>query len=231
MPNDTPGLAAGLATSDRTRAEQLADLLEERIRALGPGAPVGTIEEIRAESGLARATVSEAIRLLRDRGLLAIRPGRGGGLFVAEQGPVVRMRQTLLGVRENPSTVADAVELRNQLEELIDVGAARRCGPDDAAELRACLAVMETASSWEAFVRANWALHERIAQLCPNAMARAVYLGTLGHLAATEPQPSGTRADAYRARRLTVHSELVEAIAAGDTRKVRTVVTRHNKAD
>lgn len=234
MTKDAPGLLTGLAArGGRTRAEQLAELLEECIRTSGlvPGAPVGTIEEIRRESGLARATVSEAIRLLRDRGVLAIRPGRGGGLFVADQGPVVRMRHTLLSVREDPSAVADAIELRNHLEELIDVGAARCRTEDDVAGLRACLDDMAAAPTWDAFVRANWTLHERIAALCPNTMARAVYLGTLGHLATTEPHLADTGADAYRATRLRVHADLVDAIATGDDAAVRAAVARHNSTD
>ncbi|NIH88344.1 FadR/GntR family transcriptional regulator [Amycolatopsis granulosa] len=220
-----------LSTGGRTRAEQLAALLEERIRTLAPGEPVGTIEDIRRESGLARATVSEAIRLLRDRGVLAIKPGRGGGLFAAEAGPVVRMRRTLLAVREEPSAVADAIELRNHLEELIDVGAARCRTAADVPRLRSRLDAMAAAGSWGEFVRANWALHEEIAALCPNAMARAVYLGTLGHLSTTEPNLSGPGAGSYRARRLRVHADLVDAIVAGDEAAVRAAVARHHITD
>jgi GntR family transcriptional regulator, transcriptional repressor for pyruvate dehydrogenase complex len=215
----------------RTRAEHLAARLEARIRSLSPGAPLGTIEELRVESGFARATVSEAVRLLADRGVLVVRPGRGGGLFVADQGPVVRMRRTLLAAADRPTEVADAVELRNHLEELIDIGAARRCGEADAAGLRDRLRAMETAPDWDGFVRATWALHERIAALCPNAMARAVYVGTLGHLGTTSPQLEADDAEAYRARRLQAHVELVDAITTGDEDAVRAAVARHHHTD
>ncbi|MCD2196903.1 FCD domain-containing protein [Actinomycetospora endophytica] len=215
----------------RTRAEHLAARLEARIRTLAPGAPVGTIEELRTESGFARATVSEAVRLLADRGVLVVRPGRGGGLFAAEQGPVVRMRRTLLAAANRPTEVADAVELRNQLEELIDLGAARCCGEADAAELRSRLRAMEVAADWGGFVRATWALHERIAELCPNAMARAVYVATLGHLGTTSPQLESDDARSYRGRRLQVHVDLVDAITAGDDAAVRAAVARHHHTD
>ena len=201
------------------------------MRDLSPGSAIGTIEEIRQESGLARATVSEAIRLLRDRGVLEIRPGRGGGLFVADQSPVVRLRHTLLSVAGEPGTVADAIELRNHLEELIDVGAARCAGKDDIPALRAFLDDMAAAPDWDGFLRANWALHERIAQLCPNAMARAVYVGTLGHLTSSTARTADREPDAYRAARLRVHADLVEAIAAGDEDAVRAAVARHNHTD
>ncbi|MEU1167261.1 FCD domain-containing protein [Streptomyces sp. NPDC005921] len=231
MGTDRRTLLAGLGVAGGTRAEQLAAALEDRMRGLSPGSLVGTIEEIRQESGLARATVSEAVRLLRDRGVLDIRPGRGGGLFVADQSPVVRLRHTLLSVTGEPGTVADAVELRTHLEELIAVGAARCAGADDVPALRAALDDMAAAPDWDAFVRANWALHERIARLCPNTMARAVYVGTLGHLTSSTARTADLDADAYRARRLRIHADLVEAIAAGDEDAVRAAVARHNHTD
>src|SRR3954451_15115089 len=232
-PGQALGSAGALAGRGiRTRAEQLAAALDDRIRSRGltAGDPVGTLDSLRAETGFAYATVSEAVRLLRDRGVLEIRPGRGGGLFVADRGPVVRLRHTLLSVAEEPRTVADAIELRDHLEVLIDVGAARHRSEQDVAELRALLQRMRTAPDWEGFLRANWALHERIAAISPNGMARAVYTSTLGHLNAAssrvdedDPASAGYRTDRYR-----VHVDLVEAIAGGDEAAVRSAVVRHN---
>lgn len=219
------------STARRTRAEQLAAALETRVREqdLSPGDPVGTIESLRAETGFAYATVSEAVRLLRDRGVLDIRPGRGGGLFVADRGPVVRMRHTLLGVAEEPTVVADAVELRDHLEILVDLAAARCRTRKDVTALRSCLREMRSAPDWDGFVRANWALHERIAQIGPNAMARAVYVGTLGSLRATSTRFDDEHtATEYRAERYRIHADLVDAIADGDEDAVREVVARHN---
>ncbi len=218
------------ALTQRTRAEQLAAALDDRIRADGltAGESIGTLDSLRAESGFAYSTVSEAVRLLRDRGVIEIRPGRGGGLFVAEAGPVVRMRHTLLNVAEQPATVADAIELRDHLEVLIDVAAARHCTSRDVADLTSLLSTMEAAETWDDFLHANWALHERIAQICPNEMARAVYVSTLGHLNATSSRIDDDAADTYRRNRLQIHVDLVDAIASGDEPAVREVVSRHN---
>ncbi|MHA7220408.1 FadR/GntR family transcriptional regulator [Arthrobacter sp. MDT1-48-3] len=231
----TPGIApaGGLnLVAPRSRADHLAAALEERIRAqsLEPGTLVGTLPSLREETGYARATVSAAVRLLRERGVLEIRPGRAGGLFVAETSPVVRLRHTLLTVGEQPSAVIDAIELREHLEELIDVGAARCRSNEDISELRLLVANMESSADWNGFMRANWALHERIAAICPNAMARAVYIGTLGHLSSASSRfdEDEAAAAAYRADRLRVHAELVEAIANGDIATVRQAVINHN---
>jgi GntR family transcriptional repressor for pyruvate dehydrogenase complex len=220
----------------RSRAEQLAAALDERIHSQGlrPGDLVGTLQSLRDETGYARSTVSEAVRLLRERGLLEIRPGRTGGLFVARTSPVVRLRHTLLTVDEQPTAVLDAIELRDHLEELIDVGAARCRTEADVDELRGLLGAMAAAEDWDSFMRANWALHERIAAVAPNAMARAVYVGTLGHLStsasprfdasdaseAAAAQAAEAQAAEYRADRFRVHADLVEA--------VRAAVLRHN---
>lgn len=217
----------------RSRAEQLAEAIDQRIRdqALQPGDLLGTLQSLREESGYARSTVSEAVRLLRERGILEIRPGRSGGLFVARSTPVVRLRHTLLTVHDEPSTVLDAIELRDHLEELVDVGAARCRTATDVADLRALLAEMEGAGDWDAFMRANWALHARIAEIAPNAMARAVYVGTLGYLSSTASSrfdAEDPAAAAYRAERHGVHARLVDAIAAGDVDAVVAAVAAHN---
>jgi DNA-binding FadR family transcriptional regulator len=216
----------------RSRADLLAARLDARIRqdALPAGAPIGTLDELREETGFARATVSEAVRLLRDRGVVEIRPGRGGGLFVADRGPVVRLRHTLLAVQEEPTAVADAIELRDHLEVLVDVGAARCRTSVDVRDLRAGLARMERAPDWDSYMQATWALHERIAQACPNAMARAVYTGTLGHLSSSSARYADDAAASadYRRARHQVHVGLVDAIAAGDEQLVRAAVARHH---
>lgn len=220
-----------LATSATpSRAEQLAAAVEHRVRedGLAAGSSLGTIDDLQQLSGYSRPTVSEAVRLLRDRGVVRIKPGRGGGLFVAECGPVVRLRRTLLSVEEEPTTVVEAIELRDHLELLIDLGAARCRSEQDIAHLRELVAEMGVATSWQTFMNANWALHRRIATISPNAMARAVYVGTLGHISASSASYADVADSAdYRAQRHRVHVDLVEAIASGDEERVRAAVAAH----
>lgn len=214
-----------------SRAEQLAAAVEQRVREdrLEPGSPIGTIDDLQQASGYSRPTVSEAVRLLRDRGVVHIKPGRGGGLFVAERGPVVRLRHTLLSVTEEPTTVVEAIELRDHLELLIDLGAARCRSEVDIADLRALVAQMGEAPDWSSFMASNWALHERIAAISPNTMARAVYVSTLGHLTGSSASyAEDADAPAYRAERHQVHADLVEAIASGEEDRVRAAVERHH---
>jgi GntR family transcriptional repressor for pyruvate dehydrogenase complex len=216
----------------RSRADWLASSIDERIRTegLAPGTLLGTLTSLRTETGLAKATVSEAVRLLRDRGLVEIRPGRTGGLFVADSSPVVRLRHTLLSVAEEPTAVVDAIELRDHLELLIDLGAAACRSGADVVELRAILGKMRRAADWNSFMQENWALHRRIAAICPNGMARGVYAGTLGHISSSSARLADDEESsaAYRSHRYAVHAELVEAIASGDVDRVHAAADRHN---
>jgi DNA-binding FadR family transcriptional regulator len=216
-----------------TRAEALAAELERTIdeRGLQPGDSLGTLKTLQDDSGYARATVSEAVRLLRDRGSIEIRPGRHGGLFVASVTPVVRLRHTLLSVRGQATTVADAIVVRDALESSIDLDAARHCKPVDRAALRDALTEMRrSAHSADAYMRANWALHERIAEITPNGLLKAVYLGTIRCIAdmsvrADSDDPSHEKD--YRAERVKIHAELIKAIISGDAERTAQAVELH----
>lgn len=217
----------------RSRSEQLADVLAGHIdgKGLRGGDRVGTLEDIRAETGFARATVSEAVRLLRERGTLEIRPGRGGGIYVADQTPVVRMRHTLLSAQAGADDVAYAIELREGLEEPVARAAARTCTPTDAQHLRDAVRELADSADYETFIRRNWALHEQIAALCPNPMMGAVYTSCLGYLVRTNPRYDDVEADAYIAQRVAVHERLVEAIIAADASAIADAVREHNLTD
>ncbi|WP_231618860.1 FadR/GntR family transcriptional regulator [Nonomuraea sp. SBT364] len=216
--------------SPLTRAEALAADIEAMIteRGLGPGDPIGTMEEFRDRSGFGRATISEAARLLSDRGTVQIRPGRGGGLFVADPNPVVRLRHTLLTVRRQPTTVADAIAVRESLEPLIAADAARHRTTGDVAALRRLVTRLRKASGDAGrFLRANWELHERIAEITPNPLAKAVYQSMTRCIADLSTGAGSAHPAGYLDERVEIHAELVEAIAAGDVERTAAAVTRH----
>ena len=222
-------------TSPRSRGEHLADALSTHIRErrLHPGDRVGTIDEIHAGVGFGRPAVSQAVRLLRERGVLEIRPGRHGGVFVADQTPVVRLRHTLLEVAGGSvDEVREAISVREALEEPLALAAADACLAADARRLRAAAVTLGRSTDYAQFLHRNWALHELIASLSPNAMMAAIYrscLGYVSHSDATYDAADGI--DAHMARRATIHAELVEAIIANDPQRIHAAVQAHNAED
>lgn len=223
--------SGGLLRSTRvmSRGEQLASRIRESIseQEMAAGDFVGTLESIREETGFARTTVSEAVNLLRDRGVLVVKPGRNGGLFVAKSTPLVRLRHTLMSFDGDPASAADAIELRESLEELIAINGTRHRTETDVRELRTILEQMRGAVVWDDFMRFNWDLHRRIAAICPNSMARAVYESTLGFLVGAHARQDDEADEHYWDTRVRVHEDLVEAIRSGDVAATRAAVAAH----
>ncbi|MFB6775096.1 FCD domain-containing protein [Streptomyces sp. NPDC056337] len=217
-----PGLAKSLASD----IEQMIDN-----RGLRPGERIATMEELREQTGYGRATIGETVRLLTERGSAEVRPGRGGGLFVAQVSPVIRLRQTLLRVPQGATTVADAIAVRDSLEELIALEAARGRTDRDAEDLQACLdALRDARNDLERFLQANWALHERIAAITRNHLARAMYVGTMqciAELTVRADREADSTPNDYLDQRLAVHEELVAAITLGDEDRTRAAVEAH----
>lgn len=218
----------------QTRAQVLASEIERQIveREFEPGELIGTIDALKMRSGFARSTVAEAVRLLTDRGLAEIRPGRSGGLFATAATPVVRIRHTLLAVTDAPTSVAEAVAVREALEVLIDVDAAEHRTAPDIADIRKLLTRLKAAAGrgTSTFLLANWDLHERIALISPNQTASALYLSMTRFVrehavAATNDDPAS--AAAWLSVRLDTHAELVAAIVAGDVARTKEAVAAH----
>lgn len=227
------GLDQLTLTVPRSRAEQLADALTTHIRdaRLGPGDRLGTLDDVQARAGYGRPAVNEAVRLLRERGIVEIRAGRGGGLFIAEETPAVRMRRTLLTVSTGSTTaLREAIELRETLEEPLAVSVANACTDDDIERLRvAAHDLAACGADYPLFMERNWRLHELIAEICPNSMMTAVYTSCLGYLrsGAVEYADPDERI-AYIDQRAAIHAALVEAIAHRDRRRIREIVIEHN---
>nr|WP_275936301.1 FCD domain-containing protein [Sinosporangium album] len=216
------------------KAEALARHVEEMIvsRRLMPGDRIATKDELRQDTGLARATVSEAVRLLQSQGRVVVRPGPGGGLFVAPTDPVVRLGQTLLAVHSEPVTVADAVAVRDSLEPLVAADAARHRSARDIADLRVLLDAMSDAvADPERFLRANWRLHERIAQIVANKVLQTIYIGLAQFIQdqalAVSHDLSPHEHAVYKQHRLHLHVDLVQAIISGDPDQAELAARAH----
>jgi DNA-binding FadR family transcriptional regulator len=214
----------------RSRAEDVVAYVEDAIdqRGLRPGDHIGTRAGLRDETGVARATINEAIRLLQERQRIVVRPGPGGGLFVATTDPVVRLGRTLLTVHGEPLAVSGAIEVREQLEPLVAADAARNRTAADGRELESLITAMSrNLDDISQFVSLNWDLHTRIAAISPNAVLRGIYVGLyefVNQVSLVSPQP---RDADYMQQRMKVHRELVDAILAGDVAAAQRAADAH----
>lgn len=104
------------------RLPKASDLLAEAIRrrilaeALEPGTALPSEAELIHQSGFARGTVREALRLLETEGLIEIRRGPRGGICVGEADLTHLVRSLTIGLSRIGAPLRDLFEFRQLIE-------------------------------------------------------------------------------------------------------------------
>ena len=220
-----------------SRGESAAALLISIAEAAQPGDRIGSKEELRSRCSVAVGTFNEAVRIAQSRGVVTVRPGPGGGVFVAAQSPMVRLGNSVLALDADQTPVAEAVRIRDALEPLLIEDALWHASPADISELREILTDMASAADRDdpiGFVHANWSLHARIAAVSPNAILRSLYVNLLDqietHTLAVLPTSEQPLPD-YIAERHILHVAIVDALAARDRERLMRLIAEHNTSN
>lgn len=215
-----------------TRAAELVNTIEARIQFehLSPGTHLGTKEDLRKFSGVARATVNEAVRILCDRGQVEARPGPRGGIFVATSNPMVKLGRLFLSVGDQATHIGEVIAVRDHLEQLVLSEATLHRTTGDIRELKSCLRKLATNRHAPGdFMDAVWTLHERIAAISPNALLRITYLGLMQSIresvTAVERTPDSN--NNYIDKRIAAHELLVDTVISNDLDRVADAIRAH----
>lgn len=213
-----------------SRAASLAEEIESAIAGgvIPLGSRLGTKEELRRLYYVAYGTLNEALRILQQRGYVTSRTGPGGGLFASLPSAEVRLSHMILGFHES-GTFSDCNAVRHALEPSIAADAAAACTRDDVAALEALLDRMErVAEDPLEYLQCNWDLHKRIALACHNRVLGNLYTTLLDASAAQILSVvADTQFTQSGKRRVSVHQELVAAIASGEPARARRAAERH----
>lgn len=145
-----------------------------------------------------RSTVREALRTLELQGLVEVRPGRNGGIFVAEPSGrnVGEALETLLRFRQ-PSR-AELLEFRVSFEGETAWWAARRATPEECErllELAEAVAREAAAGAWSRLAEHDVAFHETVADAARNQVRVAV-MQAINHPLREAVEAMGAGADA-----------------------------------
>jgi DNA-binding FadR family transcriptional regulator len=220
--SESTDLADNGKTTFDSVPEAIRRALESRIadQNLKPGHRLGLKSALQEEFGVAGPTIDQALQLLVNDGLISIRRGPGGGVFVARSQPVLRQGSKQLWAHDI-ETLVENIELREALTGLLGISAAR-AKLRDADKLRELEELAEAIGDGDhsfEIQRLIWRGHRILAELSDSASLRFIYLNLLDAAEALiiqiEFPNSGSGSDREGLRR-GAHAGLFRAVAAGD---------------
>ena len=188
------------AVTSQTLSQAVADHLRRLIHLgeVGPGDRLPAERELAEQLGVARISLREAIKLLRNDGYVQVRRGARGGTYVtALDQPLARWRARM---RTESGEFDDIVDFRIGLETESARLAASRRGHADLDDLRTAIRDLEQAGDRTAFRLADSQFHDTLARAAGNARlrnaiesARAELFGTHDLLTFTNPIAESVR--------------------------------------
>lgn len=202
--------------------ERLAQSI--RLGVLGEGDRLPPERELAETFGVSRVTLREAIKALRDAGLVESRRGRGGGTFVAA--PRTERARSLAKIEQSFAySIDDILALRRVIEPgAAALAAGRTLSAADRASLLKYLRATTNCTSL-ARRRADSRLHMAIAALGGSASVTAVVADVqmqLDELLRAIPVIPGNIAHSD-----AQHASIVDAILSGDTERARLEMEEH----
>ena len=231
------GFAAMFTTIRTVRGfEDVAGQIEAAIAEgkLKTGERLPNEHELAALFGLSRATVREGIRSLEASGVVEVRRGASGGIFVTEPGAqqVAKALQALLRFRR--VTARDLAEFRSSFEAETAFWAAQRASEPEVAELVASAAeyfsrARSVDSSWEELVNLDLVFHERVALASHNQVRVAIMLAIQGSLHDASLRLAPNADMRLRAREGRELRAIARAIETHNPPQARLLMHRHVK--
>lgn len=197
-----------------------------------PGSRLPPEAELAARASVSRLTLREAVKVLRDKGVLRVEQGRG--TFVNPPAQWSALDPGLLSSRMALEGTSGTV-LREQLVEarrVVEVGiaglAAQRRTEHDLQGLRAVVAQMRASHEQGdvvAFSAADSAFHEGVLQCAANPFLTALFepIRTLAH----QVRITTSYEPANREQAIVAHSGILAAVESGDADAARTAVSDH----
>jgi GntR family transcriptional regulator, transcriptional repressor for pyruvate dehydrogenase complex len=216
----------------RAPAPSAANFLADTLRAeiLEARHPAGTrlynLRELQERSGYSLSVVREALQLLQASGLVTVRQGAKGGVFVRQADHEV-LTQSLgaLMVTNNISHSA-LMESRQELEGVCATLAARHATPEQVEQLRESVEIAtQLVADPGRFTLENVRFHRLVSEATGNNVIIAVS-AALSELFFKETVNINYSESALRAT-IRAHARIVKSVAAGDGEVARAAMMKH----
>lgn len=214
-------------------SEILTNFLREKILdgTYAAGESLPTERELAEVSGLSRASVREALRMLETEGLISTRTGRTGGSAVQLPGQDALDRSIDLFVRAQRVRFGTLLEVRETIEPQLARLAALHRTEADLERLEQLQSDMGKAiGSFTDWTDLNVAWHEAVAAASHNSLLVAFWRAISRMMRAAANIDLATNTPELVAAVLKVHRQVLDAIQAGDGDAAARRMARHVKA-
>jgi DNA-binding FadR family transcriptional regulator len=216
-----------------SRAQRVAAEIEAGIlaRKLAPGTKLGLRTELIARFGVSPAVMNEALRILRDRSLVTVRPGPNGGVIVDSPPPQLRTGGIDVwhqGLAVEPEQLFDA---RTHLDSLLTTVALQRATPEDIRAMEWALDDMRAAEDdARAFLTANMRFHLAVARASRITLLADLYESIVAVLTTTMTKASFVDpGHELRRHNIQVHADMISAVRDQDTTRLDKLLALHRQ--
>lgn len=207
--------------------EQILQQIEDAILkgTLKPGDQLPAERELAQQFGVSRTAVREAVKALREKGLVEAYSGRG--TFVTDgTSQAVRQSLDLMMKIGQPGGTTHLAEVRAILEPEIAALAAVRAEEEDIATMREAVAVMDRSGlDGDAFIEADLDFHLSLAEAAANPLILSLIDSIVGLL--REQRMRVFKVDGGPERGQLHHKRILEAVERRDSEKAREAMRAH----
>ena len=151
-------------------SDQIIDQIRDAVLSgkLKPGNRLASEKELADQFGVSKATMREAMRVLEVLGLIEIRKGLGGGIFIAEVGMRTTIHSIINFLHFQPVSIKEITTLRYLIEPTVAQIAASKITEKDIQNLKKILGENPSASVDE--VSKEIGFHRYLARMAENTL-------------------------------------------------------------
>ncbi len=218
---------------ENRRFHHVVDQLQEAILSgdLKPGDGLPSEMKLKEMFETGRGTIREALRMLEQKGLIDIRVGAGGGIFVRDMGIEKITEHLKMLIQFKKVNVTHITTFREGVEGSVAALAAEKANKEDVEVLRSSLSEIKKLmtrdnSYWHRFIDIDIEIHLTIAKIAANPIYEAVIemihqdiLGSTAHFSEKNQKVLQQNYEDLKG--------IVDAIAAKDSEKAKNLARLH----
>ena len=212
-------------------SDEITEKLEIRIRNMRVGEKLPSERLLAEEIGVSRNMLRETLRVLSDKGMIEILPGKGAYVSNKQEERLVDYLESCLFADENRDALLDVVEVRRVIEIEICLKVVERATEEDISELERIYELMEkNRRNVRVYNEYDAAFHLQLAaashnSIYPPLLTSLFNISNRRMFLITELYP--TRVDSSQRE----HLAMIEAIKNQDGKKIKQIALKHFSID